>query len=104
MRFWPGRPRSTSDDLEVLRLTATAPDRLDDRALPALGVDLPSLRRLDATGLLVRNRGGLVFRHELARLAVESTVSPLGGPGGCTPGSSDALEGLDGGEPVTPPS
>ena len=65
-------------DFEVLQLAATAPDRLDDRVLPALGVDLPTLHRLHATGLLRRSRGGLVFRHELARLAVESTVPPGG--------------------------
>jgi DNA-binding CsgD family transcriptional regulator/tetratricopeptide (TPR) repeat protein len=65
-------------DFEVLQLAASAPDRLDDRLLPALGVDLPTLRRLHATGLLLRNRGGIVFRHELARLAVESTI-PVGG-------------------------
>jgi len=68
------------DDFDVLQLAATAPDRLDDRVLPALGVDLPTLRRLDAAGLLTRTRGGLVFRHELARQAVESTIPPGGGP------------------------
>ncbi len=68
------------DDIEVLQMVAAAPDRLDDRVLPALGVDLPTLRRLDATGLLSRARGGLVFRHELARRAVESTIPPGGAP------------------------
>lgn len=67
-------------DLEVLQLVATAPDRLEDRLLPALGVDLPTLRRLDAVGLLERERGGLRFRHELARQALESTVPPGGAP------------------------
>jgi len=66
------------DDVEVLQLAAAATDRLDDRVLPALGVDLPTLRRLHATGLLVRDDRGLMFRHELARLAVESTI-PVGG-------------------------
>ncbi|MCK9930513.1 AAA family ATPase [Frankia sp. Mgl5] len=70
----------TADDVEVLQMVATAPDRLDDRVLPALGVDLPTLRRLDTTGLLTRARGGLVFRHELARQAVESTIPPGGAP------------------------
>ncbi|WP_018503494.1 ATP-binding protein [Parafrankia discariae] len=70
----------TPDDVEVLQMVATAPDRLDDRVLPALGVDLPTLRRLDTTGLLTRARGGLVFRHELARQAVESTIPPGGAP------------------------
>jgi DNA-binding CsgD family transcriptional regulator len=67
------------EDFEVLQLVATAPDRLDDRVLPALEVDLPTLRRLDITGLLTRTRGGLAFRHELARQAVESTIPPGGG-------------------------
>ncbi len=67
-------------DLEVLQLVAAAPDRLDDRLLPALDVDLPTLRRIDATGLIVRSRGGLAFRHELARQALESTVPPGGAP------------------------
>lgn len=69
----------SSEDFEVLQLVATAPDRLDDRVLPTLGVDLPTLRRLDVTGLLTRTRGGLAFRHELARQAVESTIPPGGG-------------------------
>jgi DNA-binding CsgD family transcriptional regulator/tetratricopeptide (TPR) repeat protein len=69
----------SSEDFEVLQLVATAPDRLDDRVLPALDVDLPTLRRLDTTGLLTRTRGGLTFRHELARQAVESTIPPGGG-------------------------
>lgn len=67
-------------DFEVLQLVASAPDRLDDRLLPVLGVDLPTLRRLDETGLLSRDPGGIVFRHELARQAVESTIPPGGGP------------------------
>jgi len=70
----------TPEDFEVLQMVAAAPDRLDDRVLPALGVDLPTLRRLDATGLLTRARGGLTFRHELARRAVETTIPPGGAP------------------------
>ena len=66
------------DDFEVLQLVATAPERLDDRVLPALGVDLPTLRRLDETSLLGRTASGIVFRHELARQAVESTLPPGG--------------------------
>ncbi len=69
-----------SGDLEVLQLVATAPDGLDDRVLPALGVDLPTLRRLDATALLTRTSDSLAFRHELGRLAVLSTVPPGGAP------------------------
>lgn len=39
----------SAEDFEVLQLVATAPDRLTDRLLPALGVDLPTLRRLDGS-------------------------------------------------------
>ena len=83
----------TPEDFEVLQLAASAPDRLDDRVLPALGVDLPTLRRLHDTGLLLRDRGGLVFRHELARLAVESTI-PAGGTARLHARLLDALETL----------
>lgn len=65
-------------DLEVLQLAAAAPDRVDDRTLPALGVDYPTLLRLHDTGLLRRDQHGIVFRHELSRLAVESTIPPGG--------------------------
>ena len=70
----------TPHDFEVLQLVATAPDRLDDRVLPALEVDLPTLRRLEETSLLTRTAAGIVFRHELARQAIESTIPPGGGP------------------------
>jgi DNA-binding CsgD family transcriptional regulator/tetratricopeptide (TPR) repeat protein len=82
------------DDFEVLQLAAAAPGRLDDRVLPALGVDLPTLRRLHATGLLLRDRGGLVFQHELARLAVESTI-PAGGIARLHARLLDALEATE---------
>ncbi len=81
-------------DFEVLQLAAAAPDRLDDRVLPALGVDLPTLWRLHETGLLQRDRRGLVFRHELARLAVESTI-PAGGAARLHARLLDALEHLE---------
>lgn len=82
------------EDFEVLQLAATAPDRLDDRVLPALGVDLPTLRRLQPPGLLLRDRGGPVFRHELARLAVESTI-PAGGAAPLHARLLDALEAIE---------
>jgi DNA-binding CsgD family transcriptional regulator len=86
-------------DLEVLQLAATAPDRLADRVLPALGVDLPTLRRLHDTGLLLRDRQGLVFRHELARLAVESTV-PAGGAARLHARLLEALERIEPRDPA----
>lgn len=65
-------------DLELLQLVACAPDRLDARLLSLVGVDLAALRRLDETALLVQDEQGLSYRHELARLAVESTIPPGG--------------------------
>jgi len=65
-------------DLEVLQLIACAPDRLDARLLRLVGVDLQTLRRLDETALLAHDDHGLAYRHELARLAVESTIPPGG--------------------------
>ena len=88
-----------AEDFEVLQLAASAPDRLDDRVLPALGVDLPTLRRLQDTGLLLRERGGLAFRHELARLAIESTVPP-GGPARLHARLLAALETLEPHDPA----
>ena len=66
------------EDFEALQLVAAAPDRVDHRLLPALGIDLPTLRRLDASGLLKSTDDGLEYRHELARLAVQSTIPPAG--------------------------
>jgi DNA-binding CsgD family transcriptional regulator len=86
-------------DFEVLQLAAAAPDRIDDRLLPALGVDLPTLRRLHDTGLLERDRHGLVFRHELSRLAVESTI-PAGGIARLHGRLLDALERIEPRDPA----
>lgn len=70
----------TPEDLEVLQLVASAPDRLDDRVLPALDLDVSALHRLEDTGLLTHSRGGLAYRHELARQAIESTIPAGAGP------------------------
>jgi DNA-binding CsgD family transcriptional regulator len=86
-------------DLEALQVIATAPDALDDRLLPALGIDVPQLRRLEATGLLTRSRRGVGYRHELARLAVEGAAAP-GVVGGLHVRVLDALEGLAGVSPA----
>jgi DNA-binding CsgD family transcriptional regulator len=43
-----------------------------------LGVDLPTLRALDRTGLLLRGQRGLRFRHDLCRQAVATTIPPEG--------------------------
>ncbi len=88
----PGRPRGAAAD----RLRAR-PARRPGAAL--VDVDLPTLRRLDETALLARDEHGLVFRHELARLAVESTIPP-GGTTGLHLRLLDALERLDIGDPA----
>jgi len=80
-----------ADDLEVLRLIATAPDAVDDRLLPVLGIDVPRLRRLEATGLLDRSRRGVAYRHELARLAIEDAI-PLAASAPLHARMLDALE------------
>ena len=66
----------SAEELDALQLIATAPDALDDRLLPFVRIDVPTLRRLEATGLLVRTRHGIGFRHELARLAVVASSEP----------------------------
>lgn len=80
-------------DLEVLQIIATAPDAVDDRLLPLLGIDLPQLRRIEGTGLLSRSRRGLAYRHELARLAVADAI-PLGSAPALHARVLDALEQL----------
>jgi DNA-binding CsgD family transcriptional regulator len=86
-------------DLEALQLIATAPDTLDDRLLPALGIDVPQLRRLEGTGLLTRSRRGVGYRHELARRAVDDAVAP-GVASRLHATVLDALEALTGAEPA----
>ena len=86
-------------DLEVLQLLATAPDGVDDRLLPHLGIDVPQLRRLEATGLLTRSRRGVVYRHELARLSVEGAI-PAGVAASLHTRVLDAFERLGTGDPA----
>ena len=50
--------RVEPQDLEVLQLIACSPDRLDDRVLPLVGVELDTLRRLDETTLLTHTDNG----------------------------------------------
>ncbi|HET7799316.1 MAG TPA: AAA family ATPase [Humibacillus xanthopallidus] len=81
------------DDLEVLQILATAPDGIDERLLPLLGVQPAQLRRIEGTGLLDRSRRGLAYRHELARLAVADAI-PLGTAPALHARVLDALERL----------
>lgn len=70
----------SSHDLETLQLIACAPDGVDARLLVSLNVDLPALRGLESTGLLVQTRRGVGFRHELGRIALEDSIPPGAGP------------------------
>lgn len=66
----------SAGDLDALQLIATAPDAFDDRLLPHVALDVPTLRTLETTGLLVRTPHGIAFRHELARLAIVASAEP----------------------------
>ncbi|HEX5995084.1 MAG TPA: AAA family ATPase [Jiangellales bacterium] len=63
---------------DVLALLACAPEAVPDVALPALDVDLPTLRAIDRTGLVERGTRGLRLRHELCRLALTELIPPGG--------------------------
>jgi DNA-binding CsgD family transcriptional regulator/tetratricopeptide (TPR) repeat protein len=66
----------TPHQRSILMLLAVAPNTIPDRSLHELGVDLPALQALSASGLMERSERGLRFRHELGRLAIEATVPP----------------------------
>lgn len=66
------------DARELLDLLACAPEAVPDRALPALGVGITPLRTLAETGLVQRSRRGILFRHEMGRLAVAGAIPPGG--------------------------
>lgn len=51
---------------------------MSDTALPVLRIGYPTLQRLADTGLLEWGPDGILFRHELARRAIESTIPPGG--------------------------
>ncbi|HEX6337297.1 MAG TPA: AAA family ATPase [Jiangellaceae bacterium] len=70
-----GLPPAAQD---VLALLACAPEAVPDVALPALNVDLPTLRAIDQTGLVERGPRGLRFRHELCRQALAELIPPGG--------------------------
>lgn len=62
----------------VLELVALAPARMEQWLLEAvLGPVGPALEEGHSRGILVLEPTTVAFRHELARLAVESTLSPL---------------------------
>jgi ATP/maltotriose-dependent transcriptional regulator MalT len=63
---------------DVLDLMAVAPGGIPDRALVVLGIGLPALRALDATGLVQRGPRGVEYRHEICRLAVADAIPPGG--------------------------
>jgi DNA-binding CsgD family transcriptional regulator len=63
---------------DVLHLLACAPEAIPDHLLALLGVTVPPLSALDEAGLIRRGARGVAFRHDLCRLAVESTIPPGG--------------------------
>jgi DNA-binding CsgD family transcriptional regulator/tetratricopeptide (TPR) repeat protein len=61
----------------VLDAVAVVPPHAELRLLEALvGEDLHALDECLAAGMLTTNASGIVFRHELARLAVEGAIAP----------------------------
>jgi DNA-binding CsgD family transcriptional regulator len=63
---------------DVLALMACAPKAIPHGVVPALGVDISTLRSLALTGLIDGGQRGLRFRHELCRLAILETIPPGG--------------------------
>ncbi len=88
-----------SEARDTLELLACVPEAIPDMALASLGIDLATLRRLDATGLVDRSGRGLGFRHELCRLAILETL-PAGAEGLLHARILDALEGTTGSDPA----
>jgi DNA-binding CsgD family transcriptional regulator len=61
----------------VLEAVAIAPPQVEPRLLEALaGDDASVLDEALGSGMLVPAHGGVAFRHELARLAVEESIAP----------------------------
>jgi DNA-binding CsgD family transcriptional regulator/tetratricopeptide (TPR) repeat protein len=68
--------RLDSDARSLLEAIAIAPQHAELWLLEALDVDLTRLGECLDSGMLVADGGAIRFRHELARLAVEGSVSP----------------------------
>ncbi len=61
----------------VLEAVAVVPPHAELRLLEALvGEDMHALDECLAAGMLTTDANGIVFRHELARLAVEGSIAP----------------------------
>jgi DNA-binding NarL/FixJ family response regulator len=61
---------------ELLDLLVCSPEGIPDRVLPALGIDVESLRSLNNVGLIQRGQNGVTFRHDLCREAITATLPP----------------------------
>ena len=61
---------------DLLYLLACAPESIPDYLLTDLGVTIPALRTLGEAKLIRRSDRGVVFRHDLCRLAVASVIPP----------------------------
>jgi predicted ATPase len=82
-------PQTVQDAVlaRVARLTPTARRLIDAVAVVPAGVDIALLEQLQpdaidgveeclASGVLTATQGGMAFRHELARMAIEITLPP----------------------------
>jgi DNA-binding CsgD family transcriptional regulator len=64
------------DAWDLLHLLACAPEAIPDPLLVPLGIGVAPLRSLHDRGLIRRGPRGVMFRHDLTRLAIASTVTP----------------------------
>lgn len=62
---------------DLLNLLTCSPGSIPDHLLADLGVTLPASRALTEAGLIGRSARGVMFRHDLCRLAIAS-VTPAG--------------------------
>lgn len=61
---------------DLLHLLACAPEAIPDYLLVELGIAVPPLRRLHQANLISRTARGVVFRHDLCRVAVAGVIPP----------------------------
>src|SRR5262249_42473086 len=61
---------------DLLNLLTCSPGAIPDHLLTDLGVTLPASRALADAGLISRGSRGVMFRHDLCRLAIRSVIPP----------------------------
>ena len=70
--------RLSKDAIRLLEMVAVIPPQVDSWALEALAGDIiESLDEGLSSGMLTSNSAGVAFRHELARLAIEESLTPV---------------------------